>query len=95
MRSCPLSLVLSALQRTGLFGNFQVDNAACALTAFNVLSEIEGIKIDRRKAGEALEKTRWPGRFEKIQEDPLIGSLINFFIKNSVRIFVFSNITFD
>ncbi|MFJ6965025.1 MAG: bifunctional folylpolyglutamate synthase/dihydrofolate synthase [Ligilactobacillus ruminis] len=60
------------LQRTGLFGNFQVDNAACALTAFNVLSEIEGIKIDRRKAGEALEKTRWPGRFEKIHEDPLI-----------------------
>lgn len=44
------------LQRTGLFGNFQVDNAACALTAFNVLSEIEGIKIDRRKAGEALER---------------------------------------
>ena len=55
-----------------MFGNFQVDNAACALTTFNVLSEIEGIKIDRRKAGEALEKTRWPGRFEKIQEDPLI-----------------------
>ena len=42
-------------QRTGLFGNFQVDNAACALTAFNVLSEIEGIRIDRRKIGEALE----------------------------------------
>ncbi|WP_334115386.1 bifunctional folylpolyglutamate synthase/dihydrofolate synthase [Ligilactobacillus sp.] len=60
------------LQGTGLFGNFQVDNAACALTAFNVLSEIEEIKINRQKAGEALENTRWPGRFERIQENPLI-----------------------
>lgn len=58
--------------RTGLCGSFQVDNAACALTAFNVLAEEEGFAVDAAGAGRALAATRWPARFEKIQDDPLI-----------------------
>ncbi|SEM56355.1 dihydrofolate synthase / folylpolyglutamate synthase [Ligilactobacillus sp. WC1T17] len=58
--------------KTGLKGIFQVDNAACALTALLVLGRLEHFEIDLELCRQGLAKTFWPARFEKLAEKPLL-----------------------
>lgn len=52
-------------------GGYQLMNAATALTAIAVLKEV-GVRIEDRAVYEGLEASRWPGRFEVIEEEPFI-----------------------
>ena len=56
----------------GMLGAYQIDNAACALTAFLLVAKLEGFIPSSREIKEALKQTNWPGRFEKINNEPLI-----------------------
>jgi len=57
--------------RTALQGSFQIDNAAMALAAYEIISrENEALSQEAVKKG--LENTRWPGRLERIPGKPLI-----------------------
>ncbi|MBP3300386.1 MAG: bifunctional folylpolyglutamate synthase/dihydrofolate synthase [Clostridia bacterium] len=51
-----------------LLGLYQVQNAANALTALEIL----GIAPDRKQLADGLYEARWPGRFEILSRDPLI-----------------------
>ncbi|MDQ7082377.1 MAG: hypothetical protein Q9N34_04965 [Aquificota bacterium] len=53
--------------RLGLWGKWQVDNAALALTASHLFTD-----LDPSKAKKALEDARWEGRMEVLREDPLL-----------------------
>lgn len=55
-----------------MIGGYQVENAAVSLTAFFVLMAryFHGSRSDQLK--KYLKKTQWPGRFEKVNEEPLI-----------------------
>ena len=55
-----------------MLGAYQIDNAACALTAFLLVAKLEGFVPSSRDIKEALKQTNWPGRFEKINTEPLI-----------------------
>lgn len=57
---------------TGLLGAFQIDNAACALTAFLIVARKEKFIVQINDIRKALMNTKWPGRFEKINSEPLI-----------------------
>jgi dihydrofolate synthase/folylpolyglutamate synthase len=52
-----------------LLGTHQPENAALALKAIDVLRE-EGFDISEDALREGLKKTRWPGRFEWIAQNP-------------------------
>jgi len=58
--------------KLGLYGEKQLQNAAQALTLFLETAPRLGIKPDLQKVKEALEKTRWEGRFEIVRENPLL-----------------------
>jgi dihydrofolate synthase/folylpolyglutamate synthase len=55
----------------GLKGLFQLDNAACALAALEVLEE-SGFEISEAEAVRGIGSARWPGRFQKIDSSPPI-----------------------
>lgn len=55
-----------------MLGSYQIDNAACALTAFLILAHKEGFVPNGRELKAALGRTTWPGRFEKLTSEPLI-----------------------
>lgn len=58
--------------RIDLMGDYQVENAATALTAFILFQEqLKGIKSDK-VIRDGLQKTEWPGRFELINQSPQI-----------------------
>ncbi len=52
----------------GLVGRHQIQNAATALLALDTL----GLKIDEAAIREGLRKTKWPGRLEIVEREPLI-----------------------
>ncbi len=53
--------------KLGLWGKWQVDNAALAVTASSLL-----IEIDTNKVMDSLERTRWEGRMEILRRKPLL-----------------------
>lgn len=55
-----------------LMGDYQISNAALALTAVLELGAREGWEFQKNEINRALQKTNWPGRFEKVNESPLI-----------------------
>ncbi len=55
----------------GLQGLFQLDNAACALAALEVLS-MSGFEMGVEKAVQGIESTKWPGRFQVFEGAPSI-----------------------
>lgn len=55
----------------GLAGSFQAQNAATALDALDVL-RTHGWTISEEAIRTGLARATWPGRFERISEDPLI-----------------------
>ncbi len=54
------------------FGKYQYHNASLALEALRILQEDLDFTIDQKAAEEAVMKTIWKGRFEVVEEDPLI-----------------------
>lgn len=54
-----------------LLGTHQIENACLALTAIEVLKRNRKIMIKKRSIYNGLYKTRWPGRFEIIRNNPL------------------------
>jgi len=56
---------------TSLMGKHQINNAALALAACELLNQ-NGTDIKIRSIRKALLKTKWPGRLEKISDSPVI-----------------------
>lgn len=54
-----------------LLGNYQLENVATALDVIHVLNNM-GYTITEESVRIGLEKTRWAGRFQVLQKDPLI-----------------------
>lgn len=57
--------------KISLLGAFQLMNAVTALEAVDALKPL-GFSVSERALREGLRKTRWPGRLEVIQREPLI-----------------------
>ncbi len=57
--------------RTGLAGAFQVENAALAMAACELLID-SGMTIGQEAVREGLAAARWPARLETVSESPLI-----------------------
>lgn len=55
----------------GLPGAFQIENAAVALAALEQVREA-GLAVTDEGCRAGLAKTRWPGRLEKVRDDPLV-----------------------
>jgi len=56
---------------TSLLGRHQVDNAATAITTIEAL-KIRGVKISEKAIRTGLEKVKWTGRLEIIQNNPTL-----------------------
>ncbi len=56
---------------TGLTGRHQVDNAALALAACEILNQ-NGMALSLAAIQTGMGRTRWPGRLEIVSESPLI-----------------------
>ncbi|KRN01918.1 folylpolyglutamate synthase [Levilactobacillus senmaizukei DSM 21775 = NBRC 103853] len=59
--------------QVGLLGQYQIDNAATALTAFTLAQRLRGLTVTTAEVRQGLKGTRWPGRFERVSEQPLIA----------------------
>lgn len=57
---------------TSLMGDYQIYNAALAVTAVSIVAQHEKWVLSREEVVQALKKTTWPGRFEKVNDEPLI-----------------------
>ncbi|KRO22270.1 folylpolyglutamate synthase [Lactiplantibacillus fabifermentans DSM 21115] len=57
---------------TPLLGDYQVDNAAVALAAYLNYHQQTGIPVAIRDVKRALAGVNWPGRLERLNDDPLI-----------------------
>jgi dihydrofolate synthase/folylpolyglutamate synthase len=57
--------------KTPLLGHFQVQNAALALAASELLSK-DSASIARKSIKQGLANTRWPGRLEIVSDKPLV-----------------------
>ena len=53
-----------------LIGEHQVNNAVLALTAIKVLRDERNVEISYEAIRKAFLNTRWPGRIEKIKDNP-------------------------
>lgn len=62
---------LSPIQ-IGMLGRHQVENAAVAIEALRVYSHETGLAVNHEKLLSGLKHTFWPGRMEKINEQPLL-----------------------
>jgi dihydrofolate synthase/folylpolyglutamate synthase len=54
-----------------LLGRHQLENAACAITALDVMRE-RGFQIPREAVCEGLRTVAWPGRMELLSREPLV-----------------------
>lgn len=54
-----------------LIGDHQVNNAVLALTVIKVLKDDRNIEISEEAIRKAFLNTRWPGRIEKIKDNPI------------------------
>lgn len=53
----------------GLAGDFQIDNAVCVLNALEILKHSYS-RLGERAVRHGLAEAKWPGRFEKIGDEP-------------------------
>lgn len=58
--------------KISMLGDYQVDNASCALTAFILYQQQQHQKVSQSDVARSLAKTVWAGRFEPINQEPLI-----------------------
>ncbi|MDC2838864.1 bifunctional folylpolyglutamate synthase/dihydrofolate synthase [Limosilactobacillus mucosae] len=56
----------------GLLGEYQVDNAAVAITMAQLYLKQQGLPLDVRSFRQGLADTRWPGRLEVVNDSPLV-----------------------
>jgi len=56
-----------------LLGQYQIDNAATALTAFVTYHQLRELPYDVADIRTGLKHTAWPGRFERLTNEPLIA----------------------
>ena len=54
-----------------LIGEHQVNNAVLALTVIKVLRDERQVEISNEAMRRAFLNTRWPGRIEKIKDNPI------------------------
>lgn len=54
-----------------LIGEHQINNAILALTVIKVLRDYKQLKISNQSIRRGFLKTRWPGRIEKINDNPI------------------------
>jgi dihydrofolate synthase/folylpolyglutamate synthase len=57
--------------RTGLYGSYQVDNAALVIAACELLASVEPT-IDERAIRRGLVENHWPGRLEVVSTRPFV-----------------------
>jgi dihydrofolate synthase/folylpolyglutamate synthase len=57
--------------KISLLGSYQPINAACVLSAIDVLKE-QGMNISEKAVREGLAAARWQARFEIVSRDPLV-----------------------
>lgn len=57
---------------TPLLGDYQVANAAVAIAAYLEYHRQTGVPYQARDVKTALAQTKWPGRFERLNQEPLI-----------------------
>lgn len=55
-----------------MLGDYQVDNASCALTAFILYQKQQHQPVRESDVSHSLAKTVWAGRFEPLNQEPLI-----------------------
>lgn len=55
-----------------LLGKHQVDNASVAIQLYDVVSTKLGLPVSGKEIKKGLKKAFWPGRMEKISDEPLI-----------------------
>lgn len=66
-------LSLGRLQcRLNLAGDYQAENAACAITLLQVTLQKLQLKVDPGAITQALANVTWPGRMEMVNEEPLM-----------------------
>ena len=56
---------------TPLLGHYQVENAALAIAACELLNK-DSAEISRKNIQDGLSKTRWPGRLEIVSDNPCV-----------------------
>ena len=57
---------------TPLLGDYQVDNAAVAIAAYLTYHQQAALPVVTKDVKLALANTKWPGRLERLNQDPLI-----------------------
>ena len=58
--------------KTSMIGSYQVDNAACAVMASQVLEYYYSFMIEEGHIREGLLQAYWPGRLEIVSDNPLV-----------------------
>jgi dihydrofolate synthase/folylpolyglutamate synthase len=56
----------------GLGGDYQVENAAVAITTFQLFMTEQGLPVDRSAVIKGLTTVKWPGRLEVVNHKPLV-----------------------
>ncbi|TGD19241.1 bifunctional folylpolyglutamate synthase/dihydrofolate synthase [Levilactobacillus suantsaiihabitans] len=56
-----------------LLGQYQIDNAATALTAYITYHQLMQTRVKIAEIRQGLQHTTWPGRFERLANEPLIA----------------------
>lgn len=56
----------------GLAGDYQVENAAIALTTAQIFLTARGLPLDQAALRQGLAASRWPGRMEVVNTEPLV-----------------------
>jgi len=80
--------------RTGLLGNYQIDNAALVLAACEVLNRERGIQLSPDTVRKGLESNKWPGRLEVVSSSPLVilDGAHNFIAARNLAKFITENL---
>lgn len=55
-----------------LIGDHQVNNSVLALNVINYINSKENLNINEESIRRGLKETKWPGRIEKIKEEPMV-----------------------
>ncbi len=55
-----------------LLGVHQTENAGVAIEIFHIFTQIAGLPYAERVIQKGLQQARWPGRMEKIMDEPLV-----------------------
>lgn len=58
--------------KISLLGKHQIDNASVAIELYSIVSKSLGLPVTGKDIQKGLKKAFWPGRMEKISDEPLI-----------------------